>query len=367
MSIVYKNPLLRVFPPPRFLTMPATGMDVSDEAIKFVELENTKQGMRLGTYGKVALGHGVIENGMIRKHEELIELLTSIKNDHNIHFVHASLPEEHSYLFQTEVPTGTPYDQARNVIEFKLKENVPLSPEEVVFDFVPVPHTTTRESKTVSVAVYPREILQAYSEVFQAAGITVLSFETEGAANARAIIPKGEQQTIMIVDIGKLATEISIVHNGIMSYTTTIEVCGNDFTHTIEKYKAITFEEAEIIKAEQGFVKDAENLDLFEVLLGTVSVLRDEINKNLAYWQMHSGGGKALQRDVEKIVLCGGGANLRGLTEYLTVTMDLPIENANVWVNVTSFDDYVPSMDRVQSLVFATAIGLAIRSVERVV
>lgn len=345
--------------------MPAMGLDISDEAVKFVGLHSSSKGTRLGKYGKVALEKDIISGGTIHDEAKLIEILGQLKKENGMDFVHASLPDEHAYLFQTDVPRELDYYQIKTVIESKLKENVPLGPEEVIFDYIAVPHTATKEERLVAVAVYPREIATAYARAIQAAGINVLSFETEGEANTRAIVKKGEQETIMVVDIGKLGTELSIIHNGIVAFSTSLEVSGDDFTSSIAKYLAISFDEAEKVKADRGFVKSEENIDLFEALLGVVSVLRDDINKHLAYWQMHSGVRKALQHDVEKIVLCGGGSNLKGLQEYLTVTMDIPIEHANVWVNVTGFDDYVPNMPQGKSLAFTTPIGLALRSVMR--
>ena len=356
--------LSKFFPPPKYLTMPAVGLDISDEALKFIELVKKNGGIRLGRYGKTPLPKGVIVGGAIKNREQIVELLRELRKENNFSFAHVSLPEEHAYLFQTEVPSDTPFDQLRTVVEFKLKENVPLAPEEAVFDFTYVPHSLTRETRKVAVAVYPREIVESYSAALDASGIQTLSLETEGEANARAIVPRAGSGTIMIVDIGKLATELSIVQDGIMAFTTLIEVGGEAFTNTIEKFMQVSAEEAEKIKAEKGFEKSKDNIELFEVLLGVVSVLRDEINKNLSYWQMNNAQGSN-SKPVEKIVLCGGGANLKGLKEYMLMTMDIPIEEANVWENITGFEDYVPRMKRVESLAYTTSIGLALRSVMR--
>ena len=363
-SVKKKNSLFtRLVPPPRLLTMPAIGLDISDESVKFVELTQGKQGVRLGTYGRMIVPKGTIVDGGVQEPKKLVELLKKLRKDCNVHYVHASLPEEHAYLFQTEVKNDIPYNQLRTAIEFKLKENVPLSPEEVVFDFMFIPNTASKTNHTVSVSVYPREIVQMYVDVIVEAGITPLSLEIEGEANARAVIDPKKQESVMIVDIGMLGTELSIVNNGIMAFTTSLEVSGDDFTKVIQKYLDVSYEEAEKAKEQRGFVKSKENNELFEGLLGTVSVLRDDINKHLAYWQMHNTGRTVGKQDVERIILTGGGANLKGLEEYLSVTMSVPVSTANVWTNISTFDDYVPPMDRMKSLSYTTAIGLALRSI----
>jgi len=218
----------------------------------------------------------------------------------------------------------------------------------------------------VAVSVYPREVLQTYADVIYEANLLPLSFETEGSANARSVIARDEKSTIMVVDIGKLGTELTIVSKGTVAFTTSVEVSGDDFTHAIERYFAVSFEAAAKIKDEKGFVKSNENNEVFETLIGNVSVLRDEINKHLTFWQMHSGMRKAIKEDVEKIVLCGGGSNLKGLIQYLSVTMSIPVETANVWTNVADFSEYIPTMEKSKSLAYATSLGLALRSIDKV-
>ena len=68
--------------------------------------------------------------------------------------------------------------------------------------------------------------------------------------------------------------------------------------------------------------------------------------------------------DIKEIILCGGDANLAGLTEYLTLTLKIPVKLANVWLNVFSFEEYVPEIEFNKSLKFATAVGLALKGKE---
>lgn len=353
----------RAVPPPEFLRMPAVGLDISDDAIKFVELERERSGVRLKRYDRKILPKGTIIEGKIQMHQNLLEQLQALVQEQSFQFVHASLPEEHAYLFQTDIPHDTPFDRIRTTLEFTLKENVPLMPDEVVFDFDII--RQTEKALSVAVSVYPRAIVEEYLSVFTEAGLSVLSLETEGQANARAIVPSTSDETVMMIDIGKLGTVISIISHQQLVFATTAEVSGDDFTRAIERFLQISFEEAEKVKEEKGFVKSDENNDLFEALLGEVSTLRDSVNKHMTYWHMHgSATGKQVSQDVSRIVLCGGGANLKGLRDYMRATMSLPVEVANVWTNIATFDDYIPNMNKIQSLQYATSMGLSLKSLQ---
>jgi Tfp pilus assembly PilM family ATPase len=80
----------------------------------------------------------------------------------------------------------------------------------------------------------------------------------------------------------------------------------------------------------------------------------------MQYWHLRTGSDE--KRRIQKIVLCGGSANLKGLPAYLTETVGVTTERANVWENTFSFDEVVPPIDRRHSLGYATAVGLALQS-----
>ena len=64
---------------------------------------------------------------------------------------------------------------------------------------------------------------------------------------------------------------------------------------------------------------------------------------------------------VERVVLVGGNANLKGLTDYISGRIQARAERANVWQNVATFDEYIPPIAKQKSLQYATAVGLALR------
>ena len=354
---------VRAVPPPKFLTMPAAGLDISDDAVKFVDLAATPKGNRVRLFGRRKLPGGAVEGGEIKKPEAVTECVRALHADLGIQFVHASLPEEHSYLFHTEVEAALSYDEKRIAIEFHLKENVPLSPEEVVFDFETLPAPAAHRMVPVAVYAYPRAIIEKYLKVLRAAAVTPLSLETEGRANVRAIVPYASAATVMLVDVGKRNTIISIAEGQRLVFTTSVEVSGTSFTEAIQRFLQISSEEAERVKAQRGFIKSDENNELFEALLGSVSNLRDGITKHLTYWRMH---GDTVRReahgDIQTIYLCGGGASMPGLQEYLAATLNVAVEMGNPWVNIAFFEEYIPPILHRDALQYTTALGLGLRS-----
>lgn len=354
---------LYFFPTPKLLTMPAVGIDISDSSIKFLELVDSEHGKGIGRYGDAEIPPGVVERGEIKNVDILSGILKRLKEKHDLDFIRASLPEEKVYLFTTKIPSiEAKESEIRNLIEFRLEENVPLSPAEAVFDFdLPLGNEGARE-REVGVAVYPRTTIEQYSELFEKAGLTPLSFEVEAQAIARSVIREGDDGTYMIIDFGRMRTGLAIVSRGLLSFTSTLDVVGETLTNAIAENFGVSTEEAERIKNESDFIKSKDNSELFVTLMKTISGLKGEVERHYRYWNARSDNRGRRLPPIEKIILCGGSSNVVGLREYLSGSLKIGAERANIWTNAFSFDDVIPDIDFAHSLGYATAVGLALRS-----
>ncbi len=339
--------------------MPAAGIDISDYSIKFVSLETRSYGAELVAFGKIDLPPGTVENGDIKEPGILAEHLGKLVREHHISFAHLCLPEEHAYLFQMEVPPASEGELGQ-MLEFHLKENVPLGPEEAIFDYVVVERPAT--PPFVNVSVYPAQFIAQYVEVLSEAGITPLSLEIEGQATARALVGNDEG-THIIVDVGRSEASLTIVSYGIVTFTATLENGGDSFTQAIVKGLSVSYSEAERLKREVGFVNVKEYEKLYSVLLPAVHALVEAVGKHVTYNQMHT-TGVVRTGPVSRLVLSGGNANMAGVAEYYESELDMPVTIGNVWRYVYA-PNTVPPIPAAQSLEYATAVGLALRSVER--
>jgi Tfp pilus assembly PilM family ATPase len=115
---------------------------------------------------------------------------------------------------------------------------------------------------------------------------------------------------------------------------------------------------AEEMKNARGFLVGVGNGDVVEAVASSISVLRDELMRHVSYWNNPSADD--VQREpIDRIVLAGGNANMVGLPEYLSGALYLPTVVADVWQNIFSLDEYIPTMPMKESLEYAPAIGLA--------
>lgn len=352
---------LRFFPLPNFLIAPSFGLDISDESLKFAELVTTKNGIKLGRYGERKIPAGIIESGKIKDSAKMREILISLRKEQGIKFARVSLPDEQVYLFVLRLEK-LGLKSVREGIELVLEEYVPIPAEEAIFDYDLI--REDEKSLEVQVAVIPKNVIENYLSIFRNASISVRSFEPETQAISRAVIKKNDLETYMVVDFGKIRTSIFIVSRGIVVFSSTVDIGGNSLNNLIQKNSKVSFEEAEKIKLQYGLQRNVKDKEIFAVLLNGISVLRDEIAKHFLYWHTHKDEGGRDRLPIKKIILCGASSNLKGFSEYLSVSLKSKLEMADVWVNTIEAKNNIPELNYNQSLAFATALGLALGNFE---
>lgn len=328
---MYSKKILTYVPPPAFLEMPAVGLDITDEAIYFAELKRDDGAFVLGKYGEKILPKGMVDGGRINDVEGLSTILKDLKKEYGFEYVRVSLPEEKTFLFRTEIPYTEDNKQIKSSLEFKLEENVPIPPAETIFEFdvITSPHERS-DHLDVSVSAVPEKVISTYANVLRSAGLTPLSFEVETRAIAKSVVRKGDLGTILIVDVGTSKTGVYIVSGGVLRFSSTLSV-------------------------DVG----GGSLDDSRESVGLLAVVA-EIARIHLYWNTHDDKSKEVNPKIEKVVLSGQVAQTIKLDQCLAKKLQIPVELANVWCNVASFEKYIPAVDFSKSLDYAVAIGLVL-------
>ena len=354
----------RLFPPPSFLRMPISGVDISDESVHIAELEYTSKGRVVKKYDKSLIPAGLITSGRIKDTVKLKKFFTQIRKKYGLRFVNVSLPEQHGYVVVMHIPKMKP-SEIYGSIELQIEEHVPILAKDAVVAYDIIQRSKPDENMAyveLNVSVYPREILDEYIDLFEGTGLVPLRFEIEAHAAARAVVPRGDKGTFMILDFGKTRTGITIVSREAVQFTSTVNVGGDTLTRAIARDFSISFDEAEKLKKEKGFLTGEGDQNILLALMPTVSALKSEVSKHYQYWNMHNDSFGKKRPKIDSILLCGGLANLSGFPDYLSSNLHADVRVANVFENVNSFENYIPDIPFKKSLQYATSIGLALSS-----
>jgi type IV pilus assembly protein PilM len=343
----------KLFTPPKFLEMSSVSLEILPEGISYMLVKNTEIGLLPEIFGMIPLPQGVVSHGEIIKKEPVIKALIEIKNKTRVSFACLSIPEEKTYLFKTHLPLLSPKEM-RDILDFKIEENVPLSSKEAVFDYDVVPNSKNVSGVDVVVSVAPLNIIEDFQIILQSAGLTPIFFSPESNNVARSVIKESNEQIIVIVNIRESSTILSLVVCGVVCQTSSLNFGSSTFTDLLAKYFKVTTSEALSIKREKLYNNNPDNLEIFSYLINTISAIKDEVYKFISYCNER----EDVNSQVDRVILCGRDAMIVGFEKYLSLNLNLNVDVANVWINNFDLNSHTPEINKTDSMDQAVVNGL---------
>lgn len=361
------------------------GLDISDLSLKLVLLRKKKDSFLLEAIGESKIKPGIVENGEIKNEEKLAEIIQeAIKNIGKSKFITknviVSLPEKKSFLEIIRMPKLRE-EELKSAILYEAENHIPLPIQEVYLDYqiIPPVYENSKNIDILLVAV-PKKIADSCLATLKLAGLFPLVFENESLAIARALI-KDEitESPVLLIDIGKTKSTFIIFSGHSVKFSFSSPISSDTFTEVISKNLNISFIEAEKIKIKQGLTEKLKvklkkenaileemNGTIFEILVPPLVDFVQQIKKCLDYYKTHIEDNYVLPTDrrIAKIFLCGGGANLKGLSSFLSLELKVPVQLGNPWINVLKEKNKISTMSLSESLKYTTAIGLALRGIQ---
>ena len=351
-------------------------MDISDSSLKILKLERKGGDLKLASFGEAFLRPGIMINGEIKNKEILAKTIRKVlaevtgekiktKN------VIVSLPEEKSFIEVIQMPK-TLEEDLRSAVIYEAENHIPMPIEEVCLDSQIVPPIYGElDHQDVLLVAFPKRIINSYVECLKESNLNPIIFETESLAASRALI-KNETSDgpILIIDFGATKTNFIIFSGHSVRFTFSLPFSPQKLTEDIARSMKIDLVRAEKLKLKHGlFLKKSEEGEkVYYVLSNSLMGLVEQIKKYLDYYYTHIfhehlPGNK---RTIKKVLLCGGGANLKGLDDFFSCELVMPIEFADPWINILpATKKESAGLSQKESLKYVTAIGLALRGVKK--
>lgn len=265
--------------------------------------------------------------------------------------------EGEAYAFKARIPTVDPRD-FRGSIEASLEENVPIPIDDAVFEYDVMAVDAVRGQTAVSVSVVSKKTVSEYISLFGAAGIDVVSLETEARALARALFRPGEKGIRAVLDVKPRHSTVFVAEDGFVTFSSSIEVGAKDLETAVGKTFGVDAAAARALIDEKGFGPDADPA-IIDAMIPVLSTIRDELAKVITFSKSQAKKGEAAG-EVSEVVLAGETALVTGVDSYISATSKLPVRVGSVWTNVPALEGEVPSLPRRESLDYAALIGALI-------
>lgn len=340
------------------------GLDIGSASIKVVQIKREQGKAILETYGEIANGpyrNLAVGQAAILPAETLVGAIKDIFQEANIttNLVGISLPVRSSLLVIIDIPR-VGKEMLPKVVPIEARKYIPVPISEVTLDWWVIPKQDFSENEkkktTLSVLVVAvhNNVIREYQEVLGTAGLNTAFFEIETFSALRSVLG-GELSSTAILDLGASTSKVAIVDYGIVRVSHIIDKGAQNITVALSRALSIDFAKAEEIKRRVGLVERfVDGKEISTTVSGLVEHIFAESNKIITTYQTKS------RRSVNKLILIGGGALLRGLPELAAKSFEMPVELGQPFDKVEA-PVFLEGMLRTAGASFSVALGSALR------
>lgn len=358
MSLLQKK-IFDFFPPP-------FGLDMSDLSLKSAWLAREGSEERVTSYGSVSLPQGAIVDGEIMDEKVVASAIRTLLDSSGpkritTRRVVCSLPETKAFLRIVTLPKME-REEAKEAIKWEIEANIPLTLDQVYYDWQILSDSIISEKDKMSVLVVAvaRSMVDQFRLTLESAGLEVVGLETESIAQARSLLPEThENETTLIVDIGDRRTSFLIATGNIPVFTSSVPLSSQSMTDAIAKGMGLSFDAAEKLKITTGLGSLALPSPQLKAVQPILENLAAEIERSMDFYFT----SLRYSSKIDSIVLCGGGSNTQGMLPYLSKRLKQHMEFGDPWVNIR-LGGALPPIERKRSVQYSTAIGLALRALD---
>ena len=344
-----------------FFSKPIAGIDISDSSVEVLFLNSNKT---VAAYGREDLPVGLVEKGGVKDQTKLSEIIKSIFDKFDSRYskdIKASivLPKAKTFLSHFEYdPKSYSEDAVRSQLEKEIAKEFLSFPENIVWDHIVLkPDKGSPIFPRVLYAVADKETVYSYYQVLDAAGIKPVSFEVEPVVLEKALIPDekdGDNAYSIIVDIGAQATSTYVfTPYRDLEYASNIKVGGEAITKLFVEKKGISFDDAEKLKRQHGFL----NSDLQPLMIEAISKVEEEIGLFLHRYE------RIENKTIGKIILAGGSALLPGIDGYFQKVFNKTVLIGNPLLKLKDATAMFPR--ETPPILFANVIGLGLNNLKK--
>jgi type IV pilus assembly protein PilM len=247
-------------------------------------------------------------------------------------------------------------------VEMQADQYIPFPMDEVSYDYE-VLGASEKDTDTMDVLLVASrsENVDQRRAAISAAGLTTRIVDVEAFALENACklmthqMPDGGiDRSVAVVDFGASTTTFSVLRNLKVVYTRDFAFGGQQLTEEIMRTYGLSLEEAGRAKKEGGLPANYQT----EVLDPFIDDMTQQISRSLQFY-LASGSGR---EQPEKILICGGCANIPGAAEVVQSRIGVEAERGDPLGQMK-----VSSRARAQAVqrdatALLTACGLALRS-----
>lgn len=304
-------------------------MDVGSSAVRVCELVRTKTGYQLAKYYQQEFNADPAQDDMAlraARAKALEEVLkrAKIRTKKTVFAVPGQ-----SVFTRTRTLPPVPEYKVNQIVKYEIQQQIPFSLDQIAMDYQILSRTDSGGYEVMMAAIKV-EVIDKQIDVIHSVKREIDMVDVGPLAAYNWLKHAGEFGTggecVAMIDIGASTTDIVIERENQFRFTRPLNVGGNDITLAIAAAFGMNFSDAERLKRERGFAptgdpqRDGKGGEVIGKVLQRFST---EVIRSFAYFRSLPGGGQ-----VNRVLLCGGGACLRNIIPYLQQALGVEVRIA---------------------------------------
>lgn len=223
--------------------------------------------------------------------------------------------------------------QLKKIVGFELAEIRQQSGDDLAADFNVMPTRADLTTDDIVLMALSREQhLDDRAAVLQAAGLAPRHFTPNAIAlfHAFRIFGPATSGDVLLASIGKASSDFAVMRDGELLYARSVSTGGDVLTDAIAEQFNVSKAKAESLKLEYGDLRPRDRRSgltpqaekVAYALEGAAGRLFSMVQSTL---QLAKGQMQLNQLDVSKVWLTGGAAGMKGLDDYLSSSLGVPV------------------------------------------
>jgi type IV pilus assembly protein PilM len=337
------------------------GLDIGSRTLKIGEIEHEKQGYRLKKFGMLDIPAGLIEDGALKEPAEIARSIRQLFKANKIKERNVAVSiGGYSIIVKPIVVQSMPQDQLQETIHFEAEQYIPFDISDVNLDFQILGESEDNPNQmNVMLVAAKKEVINEYESLIQLADLMpkVIDVDAFALQNVYEINYEPENDNVALIDVGAAKTTLNILKGDLSVLVRDVSLGCGQINQQIVSRIGCSLEEAEQLYHSGDSDKMAAK-DLMEIVTAVVTDWCTEIRRALDFFYSTYPG-----ETIRKIILSGGGANIKRFRDLLGEETSSHVEVINPFENIGVGGDFDPLyLDRIAPQA-AICMGLALRRV----
>ncbi len=343
-----------------FKDKPIFGLDIGHGSLKVMQTTQHGKKSRVVGYGNASFDPTAMDEGVIVDTNVIAKATKELFDHHLIgdittNRVVIAIPAYRTFTRLINLPALSG-KQLREAVEIEAEQYIPMPLNELYLDYNIVGQKNDKNGPSLDVfaAAVPRKTVDSQLELMRLLGLETVGVQTTIDAAGKLFLQDSQSDVpAVLIDFGSLSADITIFDQH-MLVSGTVTGGGLVFTNRIREKLGVTQTEAQIIKTKYGLGPSKKQAEIVAAIEPILAQLGQEIRRMIRYYEDRYGD----TRKVAQVITLGGGANMPGLSGYLTNSLRLAVRACDPWEYCDHSGLQPPA--RVDKPMYATVMGLSL-------